>query len=87
MKGKKREMSTGEAVKNRKKMMVLPGNAEKEREESKVPTGDLERNRNQSKMLPTEEKGRNWMKHPSITAKQLKIILNGNCLGDIVIIS
>ena len=33
-------------------------------------------------LLPAEQKWRNWKKYPSMTTKQLKIILNGNCLGD-----
>ena len=69
-------------MKNGKKRKVLPGNAEKEGDDSKVPTGNLGRKGNQSKMLFAEEKGRNWKEYPRISAKQLKIVLDGSCLDD-----
>ena len=47
-----------------------------------MSTGYLERKGNQRKMLPVDWKGRNYKSYPSIITKKLKIILNGNCLGD-----
>ena len=51
-KGKKRKLSTGDAVKNGKKMKKLSRSAEKERDVCTVPTGDLERKGNQRKVDP-----------------------------------